>query len=197
VVTEQKRNTDGRIARGERTRDAIVEAHTALLREGVLKPTGKVIAARAGISLRTLWLNFNDLESLLRATTSYWLDADARLRRPIDPDLALPERIELYCRQRALRLEHIAPGARSATLGEPFSEVLQESRRAHVQRSVEDLALTFGRELAAAGDESQALAAALFLATGLPGWLSLRDDLALDVEAAEAVMRRSLVALLA
>src|SRR5215212_2568003 len=116
-----ERHSDGRIARGERTREAIVEAHAALLREGVLKPTAKAIAERAGISPRTLWINFKDLETLLEATTAYWLDADAALRTPVDASLPLDERIEHFCRQRGHRLELLAPAARSAVLGEPFS----------------------------------------------------------------------------
>ncbi len=66
----QRQHTDGRVARGERTREAIVAAHTALLREGVLKPTGQAIADRAGVSVRTLWANFKDFEALLKETTA-------------------------------------------------------------------------------------------------------------------------------
>jgi len=198
VVTEEtvQRHSDGRIARGERTRDAIVEAHAGLLREGVLKPTAKVIAERAGVSPRTLWLNFKDLETLLEATTAYWLDADAALRRPIDVELPLAQRIELYCDQRVSRLEHIAPAARSSALGEPFSVALQRSRHEHVERSLQDLDATFGPELEAAGADRTILADALFAASSWPAWSSLRDDLGLDVDAAAAILRTTLSRLL-
>ena len=198
MVTEEtvQRHSDGRIARGERTREAIVEAHAELLREGVLKPTAKVIAERAGVSLRTLWLNFKDLETLLEATTAYWLDADSALRRPVDPGIALTERIELYCAQRVRRLEHIAPAARSSALGEPFSAALQRSRHEHVERALQDLDATFGRELDAAGPDRPLLADALFAASSWPAWSSLRDDLGLDVDAAAAILRLTLGRLL-
>jgi len=191
-----ERHTDGRSARGERTRDAIVEAHAGLLREGVLKPTAKVIAERAGVSLRTLWLNFKDLETLLEATTAYWLDADAALRRPIDPDLPLADRIDRYCTQRVSRLEHIAPAARSSALGEPFSAALQRSRHEHVERALQDLDATFGRELDEAGTDRTVLADALFAASSWPAWSSLRDDLGLDADAATAILRTTLTRLL-
>jgi len=191
-----ERHSDGRIARGERTRDAIVEAHAKLLREGVLKPTAKVIAERAGVSLRTLWLNFKDLETLLEATTAYWLDADAALRRPIDPDLPLADRIDRYCTQRVSRLEHIAPAARSSALGEPFSAALQRSRHEHVERALQDLDATFGRELDEAGTDRTVLADALFAASSWPAWSSLRDDLGLDADAATAILRTTLTRLL-
>jgi TetR/AcrR family transcriptional regulator of autoinduction and epiphytic fitness len=189
-------HADGRIARGERTRDAIVDAHAALLREGTLKPTGKIIAERAGISLRTLWLNFNDLEALLEATTAYWLASDEGLRRPVDPALPLPRRIEEYCAQRAARLENLAPAVRSAVLGEPFSAALRASRRGHVRRSLHDLAEAFGAELAAEGPGRDALTASLFVATSWSTWLSLRDELGLDADAAADVLRRGVTALL-
>ncbi len=190
----QRQHTDGRIARGERTREAIVDAHTALLREGVLKPTGQAIALRAGVSARTLWANFRDFEALLKETTRYWLETDAEMQVVVEPTLALADRIARYVEQRVRRLEHIAPAARSAALGEPFSAALQSSRAAHVQRGLDDLAVTFGPEIEASGSET--LLRALFLATSWPSWSTLRDDFDLDVEAASAVMRTSCHALL-
>lgn len=196
MTAGRRHNTDGRIARGERTREAIIDAHTELLSEGVLKPTAKVIAERAGISLRTFWLNFNDLEALLVATTAYWLEADSKLWQAVAADLPLAQRVERYVSQRVGRLEHIAPAARSAALGEPFSAALQASRRAHVQRSVDNLESAFAAELEAAGADRDTLLKSLFVATSWPSWTSLRDDFGMDVAAATAVMRRSLTALL-
>ena len=56
------RRPDGRTARGERTRKAIVEALLALLAEGDQRAAPERIVERAGVSLRTLWTNFKDLE---------------------------------------------------------------------------------------------------------------------------------------
>lgn len=189
-------NTDGRIARGERTREAIIDAHTALLREGVLKPTGKLIAERAGVSVRTLWSNFKDLEAVMGASTAYWLDRDTELQGAISPQEPLQQRIESYCRMRVVRLEHLAPAARSAALGEPFSEALQASRREHVRRLRHDVEQVFAAELAAAGDRRDIVATALFIVSSWPSWSSLRDDLQLDVRAAHDVMRESITALI-
>jgi TetR/AcrR family transcriptional regulator of autoinduction and epiphytic fitness len=195
-MTDQRRhNTDGRIARGERTREAIVAAHTALLRDGVLKPTAKAIAERAGVSLRTVWLNFKDLEALFAETTAYWQDADLELREDIDPTLPLDERIDRFCAQRARRLEHLAPAARSAALGEPFSAALARSRHVHVERVETDLVAVFGPELDTATDRD-VLAKAMFVAASWPTWSSLRDDWELGVDEAAAVMRHTLGALL-
>jgi TetR/AcrR family transcriptional regulator of autoinduction and epiphytic fitness len=196
VAETRRRNTDGRIARGERTKEAILDAHTSLLREGVLKPTGKSIAERAGISVRTLWLNFSDLEALLSASVDYWLAGDAALRRAVDPGLPLERRIADFVAQRVDQLEHIAPAARSAALGEPFSPALQASRHEHVLRVQRDIEEAFGADLAAAGDRADSLRHALFIASSWPSWSTLRDDLGLGVDAVADVMRQTLTTLL-
>ncbi|MEO6604669.1 MAG: TetR/AcrR family transcriptional regulator [Aeromicrobium sp.] len=196
-MPKREPNTDGRVARGERTRDAIVAAHTALLLEGVLKPTAKVIAERAGVSVRTLWANFKDLEALLIETTGYWMAADDELREVVDPDLPLDERVIAFSAQRARRLENIAPAARSAALGEPFSPALDRSHKAHVDRLRSEIEALFAREIASAADsEREGLKYALIVAASWPTWHLLRDDYGLTVEQAIAIMRNTCHALL-
>lgn len=195
-MTTRQPNTDGRIARGERTRDSIVAAHTALLREGDLKPTGSRIAARAGVSVRTLWLNFKDLEALLGETTAYWLATDYEMWQPVDPGLPLAERIEAYCAQRVRRLENIAPAARAAKLGEPFSQALKESRRKHVIRVQSEVESVFKTELDAAGSRRESLVHGVVVAVGWPAWEMLRDDFGVEVEKAAAAMKQTIGVLL-
>ena len=196
-MPKPKQHTDGRVARGERTREAIVAAHTELLLEGVLKPTGQAIADRAEVSVRTLWANFKDLEALLNETTAYWMASDADLQQPIDSNRPLAERIDRFCDQRGRRLEHIAPAARSAALGEPFSAALQRSRQEHIARLRSEVETVFEPELEAAGSERDELTFALVAATGWSTWQMHRDDLGISSDAAVATMRRTCIALLA
>src|SRR5258705_1289268 len=105
---------DGRTARAERTRSAIVEAHLTLIGEGDLKPTGERIAERAGVSLRALWANFKDMEALFGASGQRLMERQDEEYSPVPVDLPLPERIEQFCRQRSRILEVIAPSARAA-----------------------------------------------------------------------------------
>src|SRR5215813_472395 len=91
---------DGRTARAERTRNAIVEAHLALIGEGDLRPTGERIAERAGISLRALWTNFKDMEALFAASGKRLAKRQAAEFRPVSPNLPLPQRVEEFCVQR-------------------------------------------------------------------------------------------------
>ena len=57
-------DTDGRVRRGARNRDALVDALLGLLEDGIPKPTAREIAERAGVSLRTVFAHFDEVESL-------------------------------------------------------------------------------------------------------------------------------------
>ena len=59
--------TDGRSARSQRTRNAVVDALLDLNREGNLRPTAREIAERANVSLRSVYVHFDDLEDLFLA----------------------------------------------------------------------------------------------------------------------------------
>ncbi|NCV76101.1 TetR family transcriptional regulator, partial [bacterium] len=66
TVSEQLLETqvDGRVARSERTREAIAEALLELLEEGVLRPRAQEIAKRADVAVRTVFQHFDDMEGL-------------------------------------------------------------------------------------------------------------------------------------
>jgi AcrR family transcriptional regulator len=62
---------DGRRLRSERTRQIIMDAYIALLRENPVIPTAAQIAARAGFSTRSIFERFDDLQTLSLATVDY------------------------------------------------------------------------------------------------------------------------------
>ncbi|WP_074310884.1 TetR/AcrR family transcriptional regulator [Micromonospora cremea] len=188
---------DGRTARAERTRVAIVEAHLALISEGDLRPTGERIAERAGISLRTLWTNFKDMETLFEASGAEVLRQQDAAHRPISPSLPLTKRIDAYCRQRARLLQLIAPSARAAQMREPVSDQLHRNRLKHIDRVRDEVEQLFAAELAQAGRGREQLLNALVAASMWPAWSMLRDGLELGVDQARGVMARTVGALLA
>ncbi|GLY22830.1 TetR/AcrR family transcriptional regulator [Micromonospora sp. NBRC 101691] len=188
---------DGRTARAERTRAAIVEAHLALISEGDLRPTGERIAERAGISLRTLWTNFKDMETLFEASGEEVLRQQDAAYRPIPSTLPLAKRVDAFCRQRARLLQLIAPSARAAQMREPVSEQLHRNRLKHVDRVRDEVGQLFAAELAQAGPGREQLVHALVAASMWPAWSMLRDGLGLGVDQARAVMARTVAALLA
>lgn len=68
-VPFQTRPTDGRRRRSARTRQLIIEAYLALLRENPQIPTAASIAQRAGYSVRSIFERFADLHELRVAAT--------------------------------------------------------------------------------------------------------------------------------
>ena len=64
---------DGRRLRSERTKQLIIEAFLALLREDPVMPTAVQIAERAGYSVRSIFERFPDLVALRVAATDYAL----------------------------------------------------------------------------------------------------------------------------
>ncbi|MFV2100980.1 TetR/AcrR family transcriptional regulator [Micromonospora sp. LOL_024] len=188
---------DGRTARAERTRAAIVEAHLALIAEGDLRPTGERIADRAGISLRTLWTNFKDMETLFEASGAELLRQQDAAWRPISPTLPLAKRVDAYCRQRAKLLQLIAPSARAAQMREPSSAQLRRNRLKHIARVRAEVEQLFAGEIDRADPGRQQVVDAVVVASTWPAWSTLRDGLGLGVDAARAVMARTIGALLA
>jgi AcrR family transcriptional regulator len=183
---------DGRTARSERTRAAIVDAHVALIRGGDLRPTADRIAKQAGVSLRALWSHFADMEALFAASGQVILEQRDETYEPVPTDLPLDRRIEAYCHQRARMLEQIAPIAKASSLKEPFSPALQSYRRTHTERVRDELKTLFARELA----DDDTLLTALTAASMWPTWGTLRDAMGLDVDAARHVLTKTVAALL-
>ena len=194
--TEAPGRIDGRTARAERTRAAIVEAHLALIDEGDLRPTAERIAERAGVSLRALWTNFKDMETLFAASGERVLQLQATASEPIDPGLPLARRVDEFCRQRARLLELVGPSARAAGVKEPFSPQLRRNKRLHLDRVSGEIDLLFAHELDMAGRAREQLLQGLLVATTWSAWSLLRDGMSLDVDAARAVMARTVTALL-
>ena len=188
---------DGRVARALRTRGAIVDAHLELLRDGDLRPTGERIADRAGVSLRTLWTNFKDMETLFAAAGERLSELQMAAYRPISPDLPLVRRIDAFCRQRVTMLEILTPAARAAVTREPFSPALRRNRAIEINRVREEIASLFPAEISAAGRGGPELLNAVLMTSTYASWSALREHMGLDVAAARGVMTRTVTALLA
>ncbi|MDN7122045.1 HTH domain-containing protein [Nocardioides sp. ChNu-153] len=187
------RGTDGRVARGQRNRAALVAAFLDLVAAGRQRVTGQQVAEAAGVSVRTVWTHFADLEALYDAASrELWRRyVDERVLVPGDADLAT--RVDRFAAQRAAENEAIAPFARTAALAEPFSPALRASRARFVGAVRDDVLRLFPTELAGAPERTSAvLAAATY-----PAWSTLRDDLGLDVDGAAAASTLALRALLA
>ncbi len=191
-MTSPPPRIDGRTARSERTRNAIVDAHVSLITDGDLRPTADRIAKLAGVSLRALWSHFADMEALFAASGERILERRDASYEPIPPDRPLAERITAFCHQRARMLEQIAPAAKASALKEPFSPALQRYRKLHVQRVRDELRALFGPEI---GDDEELLNA-LTAVSVWNHWDTLRTPLDLSPDEARASLVRTITALL-
>jgi hypothetical protein len=84
---------DGRRQRSERTRQSIIEAYLALLRENPQVPTAAQIAERAGYSVRSIFERSPDLLSLRIAATDYVFAVGNAQAAPHDVDGDRPTRL--------------------------------------------------------------------------------------------------------
>ena len=188
---------DGRVARARRTRRAIVDALLALIEEGDVAPTAPRIAERAGVSLRSIYQHFEDLEALFAASSTRQIQRMQALVAPVDAGLPRAERVAAFTEQRARLLEAITPVRRAALLQEPCSPQLRRSREWVTAMAREEVSRLFRPELDAVGpDERAELLAAIDAVAGWSMWDSLRtSDVAAD--AARRVMAKTIDALLA
>lgn len=196
MTTTPRPRVDGRTARAERTRNAIIDAHVRLIEGGDLRPTADRVAKLAGVSLRALWSHFADMEALIAASGQRLQERRDAAYEPVPADLPLDRRIDAYCHQRARLLEQLGPAARSAALRAPFSPSLTNYRRTNALRLRDELATLFAGELRAAGDDADDLLAAMTATSMWPTWEIWRTTLGLDAEGACRTLRRAITALL-
>lgn len=190
---------DGRLLRGRRTRRAITEAYIALLQEGVRSPRAEQVATRAGVGLRTVYNQFDDLEGLRAEAGAVRTEQmRAYLRPPPDPGLPLAERTEVFVAQRSAFLEALTPYARAAEGRHADSPELTRQREELVTAGREEIEACFGSELDRhSGRGRRRRLDALQVAAGWPAWNALRDELGLDVAEARACLQLTLTGLLA
>ena len=188
---------DGRTLRRERNQDAVVDAILALLREGNLKPSARDIAERAGVSLRSLFRHFEDLDALFAAAVRRQFDeVEAAFEIDVPPG-PVDRRIRAVVRHRASLYEQIAPVRRAATLQAPFHDPVREGLEWSHRTLRHQLVTVFDAELTArSAKDRRMLLEALDVATGWSTWETLRAAQTLSVAEAEAVVTTTLTALL-
>ncbi|MCP5066547.1 MAG: TetR family transcriptional regulator [bacterium] len=189
--------TDGRHARSHRTRATVAEAMLDCFEEGLLRPSAKEVAQRAGVSTRAVFRHFENMEALLEEAAELQTERVIRQLPPVVTEGTLAERIDALILRTARLHELVAPVRRAALLSEPFSEVIRERHtwmRSVVRRQVRSV---FSRELEmlpAAERRNRIAAFRALLAFSY--WDELRRHERLSVEAACRVLRDTLHTLL-
>jgi TetR/AcrR family transcriptional regulator, regulator of autoinduction and epiphytic fitness len=180
---------DGRAARSHRTRRAIVEAMRTLHGEGDLRPHASCIAERAGVSRRTVWQQFADMEALLVEASRRDLEVLMTMLCPIDASLPLDTRITRFVSRNGDIYERMAPGWRAARLHEPFSAELRRSKQRNTALGKAEIEALFAPELRRLADRPRSQLTGALIGIGLwPFWESLRTDAGAGPEQARDIV---------
>ena len=100
---------DGRVQRGERNREAIVDALLACYEAGLLRPSVAEVAERAGVSTRSVHNHFADVEAMRAELVQRQWEKNA-------PLLGEVRSIEELIAQRVIFFEAVTPVRRAALL---------------------------------------------------------------------------------
>jgi len=188
--------TDGRTARSQRTRTAVVDSLLALLAAGNPRPTAREIAAHAGVSLRSVYVHFDDLDDLFIAAWERQVELVAHLFVEIPASGPLAERAHAAMRARARLYEQIGAVLSAAERQEPFSPALADRRRRARTMTRRDLERIFARELDGDGPRSRAQRLAVLESlTSNATWTNVRAG-GLDAADAAAAVADAIVAVL-
>lgn len=180
-------SVDGRRARRFRSRDLAVDALLDLLSEGVVRPTAQDVAARSGVSLRSIFRIFDDVESLHAAAAARQLSRVRHLFVDVVAAGPLSARVKEMVQITSRLYEEIAPVRRAALRAAPESIALQEQlarARGWLRSEVERL---FEQELAACGP---AATSGVETALSFEAWDQLRSQQGLSITRASAAVTR-------
>jgi AcrR family transcriptional regulator len=180
---------DGRVTRGHRNREAIIDALLACYEAGALRPSVHEVAARAGVSARSVHNHFVDVEALRAEVARRQAERFAHLLEPVPDGLTQPERTRELVARRAVAFEAVTPVRRAALLSVHESPTIA-ANLARLDRLLRrQIGNTFP-DLDA--DTLDALDAALSWDT----WSRLRVAQGCSIARARHVLERTVVALL-
>ncbi len=174
---------DGRRLRSERTKQLIIEAYLALLRENpqTPTPTAAEIAVRAGYSVRSVFERFPDLHTLRVAAADYGLAHAAALAPARDTDGDRPTRIKSHVETRAGTCERGVALWRALTFNIDENDALKVRLRVARERTIDRMEIMYGPELSTlSAIERRNLLIAIEAVTDIESWARLRDTYGLS-----------------
>ncbi|HXW47115.1 MAG TPA: TetR/AcrR family transcriptional regulator [Streptosporangiaceae bacterium] len=193
AVAQELSDADGRRLRREQNREAVIDAMLSLFRDGIYQPSTAQVAARAGLSLRSLFRYFDDVNDLHRAAVDRQLSVAVRLVDPhVGPDEPTATKIAAVVRARAELFEVIGPASRALRAGANRRPMLAGQlgrNRAFLRQQLSEV---FAPELVA----SAALLPGLEVLCSFEAYELLRHDQGLSRTRAEAALRAAMSALL-
>lgn len=189
--TSPSRHPDGRKQRSERSRQAIVDAMLEIIMSGKMEPSAAEIADKAGVSARTVFRHFEEMDSLYSEMTE-------RMEAEILPIIQQPftgegwrAQLDQLLDRRAMIYERIMPLKIAASIRRFGSDylMLNYQRFVHLERT--------GLEgvLPDAVRKDATLFSAIEMCAGFQTWRRLRQDQELSTDQAANVVRLAIARL--
>jgi AcrR family transcriptional regulator len=191
-------HSDGRRLRAERNRDSVVRAVLSIIKEqdsGPFPGAGEV-AVRAGVSERTVFRHFADLDSLFLAAAAHQRPTLTIYLAPRPDAPEVEKRIAAIVKLRSKLYEEIAPVrrmamrlvARHATLADQMDEAYRAARA--------QAAAVFAPELRRAGRAKASVLDELDLILAWSTWETLRTNQHCSPERSRKIVAELLTAVL-
>jgi AcrR family transcriptional regulator len=188
----KKEKADGRKQRSARSRDKIKASIVALINAGNYSPRAIDISKHSGLSMRTVFRHIDDMEALTR-------EIAGDMQKELLPLFLKPykssswrEQLDEKITRRAEIWEHILPIRLSGSLRRFRSKFPMDEYRQLLELERASLQSVLPDDLVA----DDVLFQALNEAMGVGFWINLRMDQELSPDATEAVMRRTVDALI-
>jgi TetR/AcrR family transcriptional regulator, regulator of autoinduction and epiphytic fitness len=196
VVAIEIDKIDGRRARGLRTRDAIISALLDLVAGGDVAPTAQRIADRAGVSVRSVYQHFADVEGLYADAADRTYEWVRESAKEVEASLPVAGRVDAFVDDRTGALEALLPFHRAVRLMEPNSDRVQGYRLAMEKWEKDRVAEVFAPELRAMDSPRRsAVLAGVDVLASADSWDHLRRN-GQSARAARQVVRTGILCLL-
>jgi len=185
---------DGRRLRRAQNREAVIDALIALFAAGHYEPSCAEIAARAGLSARSLFRYFDDVDDLYCAAADRHLQTIWQLLRlSVSPQDHRADKIEAVVHSRVRVYELVAPAARALGAGAKRSELMAAKLTQARQFPRVQLSDLFAPDLAG---RSETVLPAVEVLCSFGSYDRLRRESGLSPEAVTVTLVAALTALL-
>ena len=190
--TQQENQADGRRQRSKRSRQQIIDALFSLIESGKFDPGAADLAEAAGVSLRTVFRHFEEIDSIYQ-------EISGRIEAEIMPVVSKlfesdewRERLDEMISRRASIYERVMMLKVAGSLHRFRSEFLMEDYKRFLDLERAGLHRVLTPELT----KDSVFFNALEMVTGFQAWRRMRLDQDLSPKEAERVMRLAVSALI-
>lgn len=189
---------DGRTLRRTRNRAAVITSLLALIREGDLHPSAAAIADRAGVSHRSIFRYFDDLDDLVRTAIDHaFAEAGPIANVPDSGTGTRTERIARFVDSRVALFQSIDGTMQVARMRASSIPSIDEGLARIAKIFQEQISHHFARELATLDHEQRSLVVdGLLVLASYDAFTIQRRLLHSDDDRVRAVMSTALDALL-